>query len=794
MKKLFFLLFAVINLVGYSQSYIDKITSINSMYKGDKQEDICISPDKKYMAIATLTTIKVMDVRNFKVVRIIPVDFKRIYTISIDGNNVMVVGSRKDGLYAENYSWLEKRLVKQVNLTGGKSYSYYNVVKSTSYIFFNGYGSRKLNIIDCNSLDPIRTIPISEKGINGITVSNDESMVAFTPLVLFTAGNKNLDLYVYNVKDGTQKYTHQFSATLLYASFNKSNELIVTAYNEKVDPNNRSVSVYKVDKNFSDVATICTKTGYLGGEVFICSNENFIAFQGGREHSTFVDDPFNYNMDVLFLDDCTWKTVASGYNYLCPKGALAFNYKGIKLSDELFLLPVNWNFNTIINIRTKQLVGYFYHRGNGVAFISPDGRFTGDNEAISNIMYDSYRSSYRKDILLTNQIDQFYTPKLFQQVLCSNCNVEINLADINKVIKFTPDIKIVSPDSISEQKANSVNVRYDLSDNGDGIKEVRFYINGKLINNDNRGFKAVGDLSQEVPLLTGENIIEAVALSNSGYQSSPDRVIVKYKGAEAFSNLYVLGIGIDQYKNSRYNLNYAFADVTSITDYIKTNGVGIFKNIDVKLLTNQEATKSSIIQELDRIAQHANETDVFLLYYAGHGVMSEGSADVPRDYFMVLNDVSQMYGNDDLLSQKGLSAAELREFCKKIKAQKQVVLLDACQSGGATETFAMRGASEEKAIIQLAQSTGVFLISSTGTEQFASEFGELKHGVFSYALLEGLKGAADGGGKDGKITIKELEAYLNDRIPELTQKYRGSMQFPNTWSRGMDFPIVVVGM
>ena len=42
-----------------------------------------------------------------------------------------------------------------------------------------------------------------------------------------------------------------------------------------------------------------------------------------------------------------------------------------------------------------------------------------------------------------------------------------------------------------------------------------------------------------------------------------------------------------------------------------------------------------------------------------------------------------------------------------------------------------------------------------------------------------------------KITVKELEAYLNDRIPELSNKYHGQAQFPRSWSSGQDFPLVM---
>lgn len=83
------------------------------------------------------------------------------------------------------------------------------------------------------------------------------------------------------------------------------------------------------------------------------------------------------------------------------------------------------------------------------------------------------------------------------------------------------------------------------------------------------------------------------------------------------------------------------------------------------------------------------------------------------------HDVTQLYGNDGALAQKGLSASELRAFSQKIKAQKQLFILDACQSSGALGTVAARGAAEEKAIAQLARSTGTHWLTAAGSEQFA---------------------------------------------------------------------------
>lgn len=173
--------------------------------------------------------------------------------------------------------------------------------------------------------------------------------------------------------------------------------------------------------------------------------------------------------------------------------------------------------------------------------------------------------------------------------------------------------------------------------------------------------------------------------------------------------------------------------------------------------------------------------------------MSEGEERTFAEFYLVPSDVTRLYGDDALLVGKGISAKQLKDFCVKIQALKQLIVLDACQAGGAVETFALRGAAEEKAIAQLARSAGVVVLASSGTKQFAAEFSRLGHGVFTYALLQGLSGEADGGASpDGKITVKELEAYLNDKVPDLTKKYRGTAQYPNSYARGQDFPLGIV--
>jgi uncharacterized caspase-like protein len=166
------------------------------------------------------------------------------------------------------------------------------------------------------------------------------------------------------------------------------------------------------------------------------------------------------------------------------------------------------------------------------------------------------------------------------------------------------------------------------------------------------------------------------------------------------------------------------------------------------------------------------------------------TSDAKPEFFLVPHDVLQLYGADDALRQKGLSSAELLELSKLMPAQKQLFILDACQSAGALTTVAMRGAAEEKAIAQLARSSGTHWLTASGSEQFATEIAQLGHGAITYALLEGLAGRADTG--DGRVTVNELKAFLESEVPEITQKHKGTPQFPSSYGFGQDFPVVIM--
>jgi uncharacterized caspase-like protein len=273
-------------------------------------------------------------------------------------------------------------------------------------------------------------------------------------------------------------------------------------------------------------------------------------------------------------------------------------------------------------------------------------------------------------------------------------------------------------------------------------------------------------------------------------ESAPADVVVTWGGPRAESALYVLAVGINDYVNPKYRLNYGRPDAEAFAKALATVGKKLFATVNTTLVVDGDASRARIEAAFDDIRKKAKPQDAFVFSYAGHGVMSEADPAPPAELYLPLVDVKQLYGDNEELARAGMSSSRLRELATLVPAQKQLLVMDACQSGGAVESFSFRGAAEEKAMAQLARSAGVVVLAASQSEQLAAEVKQLGHGVFTYALLAGLQGAADLG-HDGKITVKELEAYLNDEVPALTKKYRGTAQYPNSFAQGQDFPLAL---
>jgi len=361
---------------------------------------------------------------------------------------------------------------------------------------------------------------------------------------------------------------------------------------------------------------------------------------------------------------------------------------------------------------------------------------------------------------------------------------------IAQQVSNMPVLKLERPTVTGPVIEKNISLVFSI-DNKDNLEDVILFQNGKRISIPQekiRGLK-VNTLSIPVELVSGENLFVASVLNKSKVESSPVKFNLTWAGAQPTSSLYILTVGVDKYRNSKYNLNYARADASGVALQLAASAATIFKNIQVDSLFDENATAENLRTKLELLQKRIKPEDVFLFFYAGHGIMNDPEDGSKPDFHLVLHKVTQMEGNETMLRENAMSATGLKDLLLKISAQKQLILIDACNSGGAITTFT-RGVGEEAAIFQLARSTGFTVLSSTNQDQFATEVKAIGHGIFTYALLNGLNGEADLK-NDGKITVKEIELYLNDIIPLLSEKYKGSQQFPQSFSRGMDFPLTI---
>lgn len=414
---------------------------------------------------------------------------------------------------------------------------------------------------------------------------------------------------------------------------------------------------------------------------------------------------------------------------------------------------------------------------------NPDGYFNGTQDARQFIHFVDGMKTYGVDQFF----DEFYRPDLLPRIFQDRGGNDRD--DVRGKLQRSPPpgIKVAAVPSSEDGKAD---VFIRITDNGAGVDHLKLFHNGKSIPIHGQDLKMPNGKDQtasyqhRVSLVGGNNTITASASNKEKIESDPVSVELFSETTGRTSTCYVLAVGINQYKNPRMTLNYAKPDAESFSKMMENNGSELYKNIEMHTLYDTEASKENILKTLDNLAGKIHQEDVFIFYYAGHGSM------VDDQFFFIPSESLRLYDLGSL-QKEAIEASVLQDRFKNIQALKQLIVMDACQSGGSVELLATRGAAEEKAIAQLSRSAGIHVMASAGSEQFATEFAELGHGLFTYLLIKALSGDADGAPKDGKVTIYELKSYLDDQVPEMTRKLKGKPQYPYTFSRGQDFPVVI---
>jgi len=238
-------------------------------------------------------------------------------------------------------------------------------------------------------------------------------------------------------------------------------------------------------------------------------------------------------------------------------------------------------------------------------------------------------------------------------------------------------------------------------------------------------------------------------------------------------------IGVGRYDSAGIPfLKYSVPDADAMYEVL-TAGAG-FKKDHVFLLTDRaerKPTLRNIKYALGTLlARSARKDDTVIVYFAGHGAPEVDPRGIERDglaKYLIPSDADP----DDLYST-ALPMDELQTIFGRIEAERVVMFLDACYSGAAGgRTFASKktraGSVDDLFLERLTRAKGRAIITASRPAEVSIELPELGHGIFTYFLTEGLRGAADLN-RDGIVSLDELYAYVEQQVSRKSRAVGGN--------------------
>ncbi|MBR6435863.1 MAG: caspase family protein [Thermoguttaceae bacterium] len=237
-------------------------------------------------------------------------------------------------------------------------------------------------------------------------------------------------------------------------------------------------------------------------------------------------------------------------------------------------------------------------------------------------------------------------------------------------------------------------------------------------------------------------------------------------------NHYVLLIGVNEYARPYGSLQFCVNDMNLLANsFVK---IGVPKE-HIFLITDESPaerrpTGYNIRQQIQNVTKLVGPNDQLTIAFSGHGVMLRGKSYLcPSD--SNLNDINSLVSRDWAFKQ-----------LDQCKAKQKVFIIDACRNNPMSDgQRAFDGARTIEDPLG-AETHGFVLIASCDKLQKSWEDPDLKHGVFTYFLAEGLAGAASD--NDGYVSILRLFLYASEKTKTFVYNSRNTLQIPTIQQGG----------
>lgn len=422
----------------------------------------------------------------------------------------------------------------------------------------------------------------------------------------------------------------------------------------------------------------------------------------------------------------------------------------------------------ILDLQSKKQLATVVSFDDGEEWITvtPEGYFDGSSSAARRV---SFRVGETGETTSLAQYEQhFWRPGLFRDLISGK--IPESVADIRRILP--PSVKWSgSITSKVEYPVGPIRVEAKaISRSEHPVKSMRLLVDGRPFQGEsslvpiNGPEIANANATWDIDLPSGVHQLRVIA--NGEYaQGSSSEVTVKIGEVKSLANqkpnLYVLSIGISQYQDPSRLLEFAHSDAIEFAAVYKQASKSLFAQIESNVITDAEATQIGCFSGLQWLRERmtASPHSIGIVFFAGHG---EKSPDSKRLFFLPHD------FRHNNFEASAISATTLKQQLAGIPGR-LLLVLDACHSAD-IEQNQTRGVGElsDQLLRDLsADDSGLVVLCSALGYQKSIESRELKHGVFTHALMEALLGKANKS-SDGAVYLDSVIAFTNAKVREMT--------------------------
>ena len=452
--------------------------------------------------------------------------------------------------------------------------------------------------------------------------------------------------------------------------------------------------------------------------------------------------------------------------------------------------------------------------GEELATIIPAGRedwvcicSNGLFDASPKAMEMIYFSAGQELIELEQLKERYYEPGLMDKLL------GISDEPIRSVEGF--DTVALYPIVQLELDSQARELQIELTPRNGGIGPASVFINGKEVipdANPSQGFEKTRSTSILVNLSKFNryflqdtlNTISVRACNEAGWLKSPARSVAyrpnfaRSKGAPGDTppslsfqplrdpSLYAIIVGTANYAGTKLDLKFPGKDAAAMAQAIQQAGGQLFEDrVHVRLFTTDTAevsmhpTRSNIKAAFEAFKGQAVAEDILLVYLSGHGI-TYGDAERAQFYYLTQEIGSIDLSDEGIRKSRTVSSAEFTKWINDIPAQKQVMIIDACNSGKVVEILdggqKALNSSQIRALDRMKDRTGMYVLAGSAADKVSYEASQYGQGLLTYSLLEGMSGLVKL--REGKyVDVVQLFEYTRDKVPEMAESI-GGIQSP----------------